>query len=107
MLMVADPFDTLESAQEYVRLLASQIETERASVREAIAEGMHAGASRRVTALQIVDYKLTQLARDLSDARRTLNDLRMLRRLLLAQPEVMTALSADLPRAPGRSILPS
>ena len=41
------------------------------------------GAQRRLEALQLVAYKLDQLARHTDGSRRILNDLRILRRLLL------------------------
>ena len=43
------------------------------------------GAQRRLEALQLVAYKLDQLARHTDGSRRILNDLRILRRLLLGE----------------------
>lgn len=88
MPISSDSFDTLESAQEYVRLLTSQIELERACIQEDIANAVRSGSSRRLAAIQMVDYKLTQLSQHLNSAGRMLNDLRMLRRLLLGESEL-------------------
>jgi hypothetical protein len=82
--MAATPFDSLESAQEYVRLLGSEVEEVRAGIQGDITEADRDGAVRRLDALQIVEYKLKQLAQHMSASHRILNDLRMLRRLLLA-----------------------
>lgn len=88
--MSANPFDTIESAHEYVRLLVLQIEQERSSIQDDVAEATTAGAARSLDALHIVDYKLTQLSRQLSTASRILNDLRMLRRVLLPDAQAAT-----------------
>lgn len=77
------PFSSLESAHEYVTLLGQQVREVRASILEdlAIADG------RRLDALRIVDLKLTQLDQHLVASGRALNDLRVLRRLLLGERE--------------------
>ena len=79
---LTSPFDSLESAHQYVGLL-------RGSVLEAIQEierdldETPPGASRRLEALRLAKYKLERLEGHLSSSRGLLNDLRMLRRLLL------------------------
>jgi len=83
--MADTPFDSIESAQEYVRMLALEVEEVRAGIQGDIAEADRDRAMRRLDALQIVDYKLKQLAQHMSASRRILNDLRMLRRLLVAE----------------------
>jgi hypothetical protein len=77
------PFDNIESAHEYVALLAEAIDE---AVSE-IAEEMRApGAEgRRLQALQLVAYKLDRLRGHMAASRRLLNDLRTLRRLLLGE----------------------
>ena len=81
------PFDSIEGSQEYVALLAEAIEEARkdvdADIAVAISEG--AGADRRAEALQLVGYNLAKLTLHISTSRRILNDLRTLRRLLLAE----------------------
>jgi hypothetical protein len=95
--MANTPFDSLESAHEYVRLLACEVEDACADIQLDIVEAKRDRAERRIDALHIVDYKLKQLAQHMSASRRLLNDLRLLRRLLvgdgivgggLTQPEV-------------------
>jgi hypothetical protein len=77
------PFSSLESAHEYVSLLGQQVRDVRASILEDIT----AADGRRLDALRIVDLKLTQLDQHLVASGRALNDLRVLRRLLLGERE--------------------
>jgi hypothetical protein len=81
------PFDTVEGAHEYVRLLAEAITEAEASVQEDIASAREQGASRRLDALQLVAFKLEKLRTHVTSSRRILNDLRSLRRLLLSERE--------------------
>jgi len=84
------PFDSIESAHEYVTLLASQLDGVQAAVAEDFAEAQSETAGRRLDALRLVDYKLAQLKHHLTAAGRILNDLRALRRLLLGERETVT-----------------
>jgi hypothetical protein len=81
------PFDSIEGSQEYVALLAEAIAEARQEVDAdiAVALGEGAGAERRAEALQLVSYNLAKLTLHISTSRRILNDLRTLRRLLLAE----------------------
>ena len=85
--MPESPFERIESAHEYVRLLVSQVEEVRSDIQTDIADAEREQATRRLDALQVVDYKLKQLQQYLGASSRILNDLRMLRRLLLADGE--------------------
>ena len=81
------PFDSIEGSQEYVSLLAEAIEEARSDVDAdiAIAQAEGAPAERRAEALQLVSYNLAKLNLHIATSRRILNDLRTLRRLLLAE----------------------
>ncbi len=81
------PFDSIEGSQEYVALLAEAIAEARQEVDAdiAVALGEGAGAERRAEALQLVSYNLAKLTLHIGTSRRILNDLRTLRRLLLAE----------------------
>jgi hypothetical protein len=79
------PFDNIESSHEYVSLLAEAIEVTLTEVEADIALATADGATRRVEALQLVHFKLTRLATNMTGSRRILNDLRSLRRLLLEE----------------------
>jgi len=79
------PFDSIEGSQEYVALLAEAIEEARKEVDADIAVAIEEGAERRREALQLVGYNLAKLTLHITTSRRILNDLRTLRRLLLAE----------------------
>ena len=80
------PFDSIESAHEYVSLLGTQVAVVEGDMAVEIALAVNEGATRRVDALRIVDYKVKQLKEHMIESSRILNDLRALRRLLLRAP---------------------
>jgi hypothetical protein len=79
------PFDSIESSHEYVAMLAEAVEEARRDVEEEVAGAEHDGAERRKEALLLVSYNLAKLNLHITSSRRILNDLRTLRRLLLAE----------------------
>ena len=79
------PFDNIENSHQYVSLLAEAIEEARREVDEEVALSSEEGADRRTEALQIVAYNLAKLSLHIKTSGRILNDLRTLRRLLLAE----------------------
>ena len=79
------PFESIENSHEYVSLLAEVIEETRAAIDEEIRVATDEKAERRRAALGVVAHKLRQLHEHVSTSRRLLNDLRTLRRLLLAE----------------------
>ena len=79
------PFDSIESSHEYVALLAEAIEEARRDVDAEIELALQEGAARRKQGLQLVSYNLAKLSLHMTTSRRILNDLRSLRRLLLAE----------------------
>ena len=79
------PFDSIEGSHEYVALLAEAVSEARRDVEEGIAAAEREGAPRRKEALLLVSYNLAKLNLHITTSRRILNDLRMLRRLLLAE----------------------
>lgn len=76
------PFDSVENAQQFVELLAEAIEEARGEVDAAIEAPQE---ERRLEALRLVSFKLSRLSLHMAASRRVLNDLRTLRRLLLAE----------------------
>jgi hypothetical protein len=86
------PFDSIESSHKYVTLLAEAIEATISEVEADIALATADSAARRVEALQLVHFKLTRLAANMTGSRRILNDLRTLRRLLLEERTLPKAL---------------
>lgn len=79
------PFDSIEGSHEYVALLAEALAEARRDVDAEIAEADREGAERRKQALILVSYNLAKLNLHVTTSRRILNDLRTLRRLLLAE----------------------
>jgi len=79
------PFDDIEGSHEYVRLLAEAVDEARRDVEADIAAAEQDRADRRKEALLLVSYNLAKLNLHITSSRRILNDLRTLRRLLLAE----------------------
>ena len=79
------PFDTIESAQDYIDLLLKAIEDTRREVGADLRMSAGPGGERRAQALQLVALNLNKLSSHVTKSRRTLNDLRTLRRLLLEE----------------------
>jgi len=78
------PFDSVEGAHEYLRLLSEAISEAQNEIEENIqAAGQGAGFPRRIEALRLVQFKLEKLELNIKNGRRLLNDLRTLKRLLL------------------------
>ena len=86
--MAKNPFDTIESTQEYMKLLDEVLEeiqgtTEEELKRIVLADTMVIG--RGVEAVHLLSYKLEQLRHHVQASSRILNDLRTMRRLLLGE----------------------
>jgi hypothetical protein len=79
------PFDSVENAHQYVRLLAETIAEAKGEIAADLGVAETSNEDRRVQALQIVQFKLEKLERHLQTSSRLLNDLRTLRRLLLEE----------------------
>lgn len=79
------PFDNIEGSHEYVAMLAESLNEARRDVEAEIAAAEREGAERRKQALLLVSYNLAKLHLHITTSRRILNDLRSLRRLLLAE----------------------
>jgi hypothetical protein len=76
------PFDSIENAQEYIRLLAETVSECLHEIDNQLTLATDQMEYRRVDALRMVEYNLQKLQRQLSGTSRILNDLRLLRRLL-------------------------
>jgi hypothetical protein len=76
------PFDSVENAHEYVRLLLEAITDARQDIATDLVAASGAKSDRRLEALRLVHYKLEKLEQHLHSSSRVLNDLRTLRRLL-------------------------
>jgi hypothetical protein len=91
------PFDSVENAHDYVRLLGEAIAEAKSEIEADLAEAAKARSERRVQALQIVQFKLNKLEQHLKTSSRLLNDLRSLRRLLLEERFEPATESLEIP----------
>jgi len=92
------PFDSVENAHQYVRLLAetiSEAKSEIAADLDTADRAAAAPAQRRVEALRLVQFKLDKLEKHLENSSRLLNDLRTLRRLLFEERPESTPVGKD------------
>jgi hypothetical protein len=76
------PFNTIESAHEFLSLLGDQIDEALAEARLELADCPTGQPGRRVEAWQLVVYTITKVSFHIATSRRLVNDLRTLRNLL-------------------------
>ena len=79
------PFDNIESALEYVDQLLGATREAQNEIEMEMVRAANPEMARRKQALQLVNFKLEKLSTHIVASRRILNDLRMLRRLLLEE----------------------
>jgi hypothetical protein len=86
-----DPFGTLESAHDFVTLLATAVAQAKVEVQMDVdRESATPDLSRRVDALRMALYNVEKLEVHLNKSSRILNDLRTLRRLLFEERSAST-----------------
>ncbi len=86
------PFDSVENAHQYVRLLVEAITEAKSEIAADLSAAVPAKPERRVEALRVVQFKLDKLEQHLKTSSRLLNDLRTLQRLLFDErPEAKSA----------------
>lgn len=79
------PFESIEGAKEYLGLLCSAVLEAAQDVKADVRVQTGSEPQRRLEALRLVLYKLEHLEKHLKTSYRILNDLSMLRRLLLEE----------------------
>ena len=90
------PFDSIEGAQEYLKLLNQTV----LEARHAVHADLNGGAdAKQLEALRLVFYNLEKLTQHLKAGSRILNDLRTLRRLLLQERKPKAAALAATPHS--------
>ena len=89
------PFDTVENAHQYLRLLVEAITESKGDIAADLGAAPPGKSDRRIQALQIVQFKLEKLEQHLRTSSRLLNDLRTLRRLLLEERSEVTPAGHD------------
>jgi hypothetical protein len=101
------PFDTIESAQDFLRILAETITEAKLDIQVDISRQLTAPPSRHRDALQIAEYNLERLEKHMSSSRRILNDLRSLRRLLFAEREFRRVKAVSATARPKANLEPT
>jgi len=77
------PFGSIESAHAFMDVLAETILDAMKELNFEQQAALREGAARRAQAIELAQYKLKMLTCYVHKSRRTLNDLRMIRRLIL------------------------
>ena len=89
--MIDTPFETIDSAHHYVKLLSEQVVRVEKEIVEDIATLSKTGPKRRLDAFRLVQYKLKQLNEQLVASSRLLNDLALLHRMLIGDEDERAA----------------
>jgi len=89
------PFDNIESAEQFVRLLIEAIEQSKHDVDADIAQS-DGRSGRSKKALQLISGNLSKLNQHMANSRRILNHLKTLRRLLLQERRLGNAPQAGI-----------
>ena len=79
---VAAGFESIESAQEHLGLLAQVVIESQQAAQADIQGNVESDRPRQGEALSLIGYDLEKLASHIKTNRRILNDLRILRRIL-------------------------
>jgi hypothetical protein len=99
------PFDSIESAHEFVALLAETVREAKCDVEADVQRESASESPRRLDALRTTLYSMEKLELHMNKSRRILNDLRSLRRLLFdersAHPAPIADPKAETPIAPS------
>ena len=80
---IEQPFESIESAHEYMNILAATALEVMSDLKHDRDEAIRAGDLRRAQAIDLAMFKLKTLSCYIHKSRRMLNDLRILRRLIL------------------------
>jgi hypothetical protein len=98
------PFDSIESAHQFVALLAETVAQAKRDVEADVQRESTSQSPRRLDALRTAMYSMEKLEQHMNKSRRILNDLRSLRRLLF---EERTATSKPIPTDKTEASLPT
>lgn len=90
------PFGSIESAHAFMDVLAETILEVMKELSFEHQQALREGATRRAQAIELAQYKLKMLTCHVHKSRRTLNDLRMLRRLILNERMTMEHIMATM-----------
>lgn len=82
---IEQPFDSVESAYNFMNVLADTILEAMKEVSEEKQVALREGQLRRAQAIELALFKLKMLTCYVHKSRRTLNDLLLIRRLILTE----------------------
>ena len=80
---IEHPFESIESAHGYMDILAATVVETTAELKRDRDQALRDGDQRRAQAIELAIFKLKMLGCHVLKSRRMLNDLRILRRLIL------------------------
>ena len=84
---IEQPFDSIESAQDFMSVLGETILDALKDLGYERQRALRDSQDRRAHAIELAQFKLKTLGCYIHKSRRALNDLRTLRRLILAERE--------------------
>ena len=90
------PFETIESAQDFMRVLHETVLDSMKDLNRDYQFALQDSQLRRAQALELAMFKLKMLTCHIHKSRRMLNDLRILRRLILNERATVEQLIATL-----------
>jgi hypothetical protein len=90
------PFDSIESAHAFMDVLAETILDAMKELNYEQKAALREGAARRAQAIELAQFKLKMLTCYVHKSRRTLNDLRMIRRLIMNERATVEHLMATM-----------
>lgn len=93
---IEQPFDSIESAQDFMEILADMVLDAVKELNEQHHEALKEGQDRRAQAISLALLKLKNLNCSIFKCRRALNDLRLLRKLIVDERETVDRLAATL-----------
>lgn len=88
------PFDSIESAHDFMNVLAETVLDAIKELHDEEERVRGEGLDRRAQAIELALYKLKVLSCHVHKSRRTLNDLRTLRRLILEERTLASRFAA-------------
>ena len=93
---IEQPFDSIESAHDFMDVLAQTVLDAVKELRDHEQQALEEGHDRRARAIGLAQYKCKILICHVQRSRRALNDLRMLRTLILDERATADRLMAVL-----------
>jgi hypothetical protein len=94
------PFDSIESAHEFVALLAETVRQAKQDVEADVQRESSSGSPRHLDAMRTALYSMEKLEQHMNKSRRILNDLRSLRRLIFEEratkPQPVAPVNSDV-----------